>query len=436
MPPVYATNINIQNYQAVYLGIENYGSQNKEHMTSFFHRFNINGQDYSYTIPDNNNTYMIQNKLQEGYIYDITVRNGSVITANPAKSIAVGKISFTDGNTIVVAGQSIPLNGAEIYRIVNAAGKSLVSMISVADLQIGESVKAYQNNGRYAIYLSFVADNYTSPVSGTPGLKTLKNFLATAMEPVGTTLYVYGGAWNWQDTGSSDQATSIGVPQSWIDFFQLQNANYDYKNPDPSNSYYPFGRWNQYYFAGADCSGYVGWVVYNVMNTKNGETGYVQEATTMAQQFADLGWGTKTQNIQRSEFKPGDIMSMNGHIWICLGACDDGSLVILHSTPSNSINEQSGGGVQINGVGDRKNCKAAQLARTYMSKYFPEWYKRYHDVYKNYHSYTSFSGSTAGKFRWNLSGVLRDPDGYAEKNADEILADLFSGTNIITASVS
>ena len=390
--PVYAADTNTQNCQAVYLGVENYGSLNRNSMDSFHHRFSINGQSYSYIIPNDGGVYTTQNKLQEGYVYDITVQSSSLIAAEPASSIAEGSITFSDGTAVTVADQSIPLDGAAIYRITSAAGGSAVAVASAADLQLGKTVKVYENNGQYIIYLAFVADPYTAPVSGTPGLKTLKNFLATAMEPVGTTLYVYGGAWDWQDTGSSNQATSIGLPQSWVDFFQSQNANYTYKNPAQANSYYPFGRWNQYYFAGADCSGYVGWAVYNTMHAQSGGTGYVQEATTMAQKFADLGWGTKTQYIRRSDFKPGDVMSMNGHIWICLGVCDDGSLVILHSTPSSSVNGRSGGGVQINGVGDSENCQAVQLARTYMSRYFPEWYSRYHSVYKNYASYTSFSG--------------------------------------------
>lgn len=41
---------------------------------------------------------------------------------------------------------------------------------------------------------------------------------------------------------------------------------------------------------------------------------------------------------------------------------------------------------------------------------------------------------SAGKFSWNLNGVLSDPDGYANLKADGILADLFGETNAITAS--
>ena len=44
---------------------------------------------------------------------------------------------------------------------------------------------------------------------------------------------------------------------------------------------------------------------------------------------------------------PGDIMSMNNHVWISLGTCDDGSIVIAHSTRSDSYAGYPGGGVQM-----------------------------------------------------------------------------------------
>lgn len=67
--PAYAVDTNVQNYQAVYLGVENYGSLSRDNMSWFRHRFSINGQSYfTYTIPDNGGAYTIQNKLQEGYV--------------------------------------------------------------------------------------------------------------------------------------------------------------------------------------------------------------------------------------------------------------------------------------------------------------------------------------------------------------------------------
>lgn len=374
-----------QSSNAVYLGVENYGALYKDYRDSFLHRFWINGEEKTYKVTSNNGQYIVQNILQEGSVYNLTIQNNTVISAQPATSVAEGVITNVHNNTLEIDQSTIPFQSDRIYKISSQAGGAFITKEQPQEIQAGVTAKVYEFNGITTVYLTFVSQDYSAPVSGTPGLRTLKNLLATALEPVGTTLYIYGGAWNWQDTGSSNQATSIGLSPSWIDFFQQQNASYSYINSSvPSRSYYPHGAWNQYYYAGMDCSGYVGWVIYNLMNTQNNQNGYVQEATTMAQQFANNGWGTKTQNIWETPFKPGDIFSMNGHVWICLGKCSDGSLVIIHSTPSNSIYGQSGGGVQINGVGYSENCEAVQLAKTYMDRYYPEWYSRYHDVYKNY----------------------------------------------------
>ena len=258
------------------------------------------------------------------------------------------------------------------------------------------------------------------------------------MNPVGTALYVYGGSWDWQDVNSSNQALTIGLPQSWIDFFQQQDANYTYKNSaDPAHSYYPHNSWNQYYYAGVDCSAYIGWTVYNVMHTESTTNdlsdGYVMSAVKMAKTFAEKGWGTWTRDIK--SFKPGDIFSMSGHVWTVLGVCDDGSIVFLHSTPSDSKAGQ-GGGVQLSALNpnsdDDKNCEAYKLVTKYMTKYYPEWSDRYDAVLRSYISYatpatgTEYKETWSGNFSWNLDGTgLTDPDGYADMSAAEILADLF-----------
>ena len=57
---------------------------------------------------------------------------------------------------------------------------------------------------------------------------------------------------------------------------------------------------------------------------------------------------------------------MNGHVCISFGTCDDGSIVITHSTPSKSINGQPGGGIQISAIGPSEDCEAYQLAKKYM----------------------------------------------------------------------
>ena len=431
----------------VYLGVENYGKVTRDEKETFKHRFFVDGAEKTFTIPADGGKFEIQNKLQEGYIYDVTIEDGQITAAEMEEGDVAGVLTkvWTDDDSdwrIKVDNESFTINkDAELYDITSKAGGATVQDIKFNELKQNETVRIVVDSDDHVtkLFRMFIAEDYTAPVSGVPGKQTLKNFLATAMEPVGTALYVYGGTWDWQDVNSSNQAMTIGLSQSWIDFFQSQDANYTYKNSaNPSESYYPHNAWNQYYYAGIDCSAFVGWSVYNTMHTTNGsvangDKGYVMSATQQAKNFAnEQGWGTWEQKapFKPEDFKTGDIFSMNGHVWICLGKCEDGSLVILHSTPSDSINGQGGGGVQINGVGDSENCQAVKLAEEYMSKYYPQWWKRYHKVYKNFDDYTEYSGSAAGKFSWTLGGTLTDPDGNAKMSADELLAALFKGVTI------
>lgn len=413
--------------QAVYLGVQDYGTVTSKDKSNFTHLFSVDGSVQRYRVDDADN-YALQNQLAEGYVYDITVEDGTVSQVQAAQAAAQGEITAADENSITVDGKQISLEGASIYRITSQAGGSQVDSAEAAELTVGETVKVYGDSNP-TIYLTFVAQDYEAPIDGQAGVRTLKNFLATALEPAGTALYVYGGSWDWQDMGSSAQSTTIGIPQTWIDFFQNQDANYTFKNSgDPAHSYYPHKAWNQYYFAGVDCSAYVAWVTYNVMNTQSGNDGYVMSSTKMAQTFAQTyNFGTWTREFSSSrDFKPGDIFSMKGHVWICLGVCEDGSMVILHSTPSDSKTGQPGGGIQLSGVGESEDCQAVALAQTYMSRYYPQWSERYDAAFKSYDNYTSFTDTSAGKFSWNLdSSGLEDPDGYTNMSAAEILADLF-----------
>lgn len=438
---------------AVYLGVKNYGKVTKDEKESFEHRFFVDGHEETFTIPADDGKFEIQNKLQEGYIYDVTIDDGQITAAEMEEGDVAGVLTsvWTDDDgdwRIKVDNESFTINkDAELYDITSKAGGATVQDIKFDDLKKDETVRIVVDSDDHVtkLFRMFIAKDYTAPVSGVPGKLTLKNFLATAMEPVGTALYVYGGTWDWQDVNSSNQSMTIGLSQSWIDFFQSQDANYTYKyNDDHSESYYPHEQWNQYYYGGIDCSAFVGWSVYNTMHTTNGsvangDKGYVMSATQQAKNFAETQkWGTWSQEkpFKPEHFKTGDVFSMNGHVWICLGKCEDGSLVILHSTPSDSINGQGGGGVQINGVGDSENCQAVKLAEEYMSKYYPQWWERYHKVYKSFDSYTKYSGKDAGKFSWDLKNTLADPDGYANKKADEILADLFQDVRYIDASAN
>ena len=353
---------------AIYLGVENYGEPetNKDNKNNFRYRFLIDGKETLLSIDngkaddDGKYDYSIQNILKEGYSYKLKI----------------------DGDTVISA----------------------------------EEVIGYR-------------EEFTPVVSGTPGEKTLLNFLKTAMEPVGTTLYIYGGGWDWQDVGSSVESRTIGVSPDWVRFFNVQDENYTFKEKDgdkekadPKTSYYPYGEYNEYYYAGLDCSGYVGWVLYNTFETEDLQDGYVMGSTSTAKKLAARGFGEWTQSI--TEMKPGDMMSMNGHIWISLGTCTDGSTLILHSTPSKSRTNQPGGGVQISAIGKSTDCEAYKLADEYMSKYYPKWYSRYPIYLCDPDVYFHFTGENAGKFTWSTD-VLSDSENIRNMTPKEVLEILF-----------
>ena len=139
-------------------------------------------------------------------------------------------------------------------------------------------------------------------------------------------------------------------------------------------------------------------------------------ADQMAKEFADRGWGTYTYRSQISGYKPGDILSSSGHVYMVLGTASDGSLVIIHSSPA---------GVQINGTPTPSgviNSKAVQLARWYMSTCYPEWYRKFPNTKTDYSYLTQFD-----KMSWDVSGnaLLNDPDGIKNMSAEQVLVTLF-----------
>lgn len=368
--------------EAVYLGIKDYGAKetNKDNKESFLYRFEIDGTECVYRLfngtrgEDGKYDYPLQNRLKQGYRYFVTIDNDTVTAVD-----------------------EIP----------------------------DETVRPYEPK-----------------VQGVPGERTLKNFLKTALEPVGTTLYMYGGGWDWQDEGSSLQARTIGVSSDWVSFFESRDINYTYKEKDgdaakadPAHSFYPYGGYNEYYYAGLDCSGFLGWVLYNTFENGDLRDGYVGGSTGFAKRMAEKGWGEWSQDVTvpgRSggfRMKPGDVMSINGHVWISLGTCGDASTLIIHSAPSRSRTGQPGGGVQISAVGYSDNCEAFRLAEQYMSEHFPEWYGRYPVYLCDPGRYYSFDGDSAGRFSWDTgSGFgLKDPDGIGEMEPEEVLKLLFEG---------
>lgn len=242
-------------------------------------------------------------------------------------------------------------------------------------------------------------ENQINPAGFTSSMPKL---LQTSIMPVGSTMYIWGGGWNEEDTGSGIESVTLGLSPTWAQFAAQQSSGYDYQTT------------RYQIHNGLDCSGYIGWLIYNTFHTNNGEPGYVCKAANMASTLSSYGWGSYIYAGDTSDFAPGDICSMRAHVWMCLGKCSDGSVLLVHASPP---------GVRVCGtqMSDGSASQAVCLAEKIMSSYYPDWYQRYPDCAVNY-SYLSSSS----KMRWS-SGTLSDAGSYQGMSADDIAAFLFPG---------
>ena len=234
-------------------------------------------------------------------------------------------------------------------------------------------------------------------------IHTTTDFLRNALKPVGQTLYIYGGGWNEAQTGSGTEALTLGLSKEWKSFYNSQDGTYNYEN------------YMYEIHKGLDCSGYVGWTIYNTLETKsNHGNGYVLKAEEMTKTFANMKLGSYKDSIQNA--KPGDIVSMaNAHVYIVLAVCEDGSLLIAHSSPP---------GVKISGTYDQNgnsNSQAVEYAQKIMKTYYPDWYSRYPDCTVD----SSFTEpSNVSLFHWN-SKTLKDVDKLNSMTVNQIIQTLF-----------
>lgn len=238
------------------------------------------------------------------------------------------------------------------------------------------------------------------PIADRP---TLKYLLQNAMMPMGRVLYIYGGAWNKADTGSGIEAKSLGLSPHWLDFFEMQDSSYN--SDEHSYSIH----------SGLDCSGYIAWTLYNTFRKEDSKD-YLVTSTKMAKNYADRGWGYYTPREEILLRRPGDIMSTKGHVWLSLGECEDGSVLLVHATPP---------GVKLSGTmtpDGKSDSMAHKLAVEYMKKYRPHFAEKFPKMYPNRVGYLR----EYDQFSWDFqTGVLTDPDGIQYMRPREVLKILF-----------
>ena len=338
-----------------------------------------------------------------------------------SKSKPLGVMSTAVGTGIAVSWEPVEgAGGYEVYEAVEQNGQNIGALTyckvkQTKKCKIVLSEKEPGNICHYYIRAYKVKKNgkreyskkskKVSTTVATEGISTIKNLLQTAIAPIGSTMYVWGGGWNKKDTAAGKEAKRIGLSPTWRNFAATKTSLYNYRN-------YRYQIHN-----GLDCSGYVGWCVYNVLNTQNNQKGYVYLASRQAKEFAGLGFGTYIPPELVTDYQAGDIMSSSDHVWMVVGACDDGSVVLIHSSQV---------GVQLCGTATpvgKIESEAYALAKKYMKKYYKTWYEKYPNVSRGSSYLTG-----RGQMRWITEGegiVLSDPEGYQKMGAEAVLEDLF-----------
>ncbi len=305
-----------------------------------------------------------------------------------------GKTYYFNPKTGVVTTGWVKENGKTYY--INPSTTTITTGTKLID----GKYYVFDSNG---VMTGSYTDSSNSGPTAPTSARTLKNYLAGALQPVGRALYVWGGGWT--------DSTRKGVSPTWVSWYNSQTSSYNY------NNYRDLTTANR--IKGLDCSGFVGWTSYQVMHTKSGEGGgYTVVSGDIGSYYQNtLKWGRIVNQNYLSQTKwkmqPGDIGYDSGHTWIVLGQCSDKSAVIVHSTPQ--------AGCQIAGTctpdGDY-DSQAVALAKTYMSRYKGYTKYEYHPSCGNYIRRGNY-------LRW-YSSTLSDPDGYKNKTAAQILADLYS----------
>ena len=95
--------------------MKDYGRVTKDEKESFEHRFFVDGHEETLPFPPDGGKFELQNKLQEGYIYDITISGYTVTGAEMEEGDVAGVLTkvWTDDDgdwRIKVDNESFTIN--------------------------------------------------------------------------------------------------------------------------------------------------------------------------------------------------------------------------------------------------------------------------------------------------------------------------------------
>lgn len=335
---------------------------------------------------------------------------GIELVTSPISDVTpIGLMATGVEDSIVISVESVDgADGYEVFESVDGENFSLVTEsddreIVLNDKGFNESywyyVKAYEGVEGTKVYSedSEIISASTAPKGATSTIKTL---LKTGLAPMGSTMYIWGGGWNEADDGSGITTMQIGTTPEWREFAEKQDETYDF-----SNHRYEI-------HMGLDCSGYLGFINYNILHTTSGEDGYVTWAEDTGPFLADKGLGTYTTEVYHTSYLPGDVLYNQEHLYIVIGRAIDGSVLMMHSSPN---------GVKLSGTPTPSGqaSEAARLASEYMAEYYPDYYDKDENYLMEYSYLNAYS-----KFQYDTT-LIADPDGFKSMTAEEILKDLF-----------
>ena len=195
-----------------YLGVQGYGCIRAEDKDRFAHRFRQDDSVCCYAVC-NKGRYAIQNRLQEGQAYHLTIRQETVTQAVLTRPDAQGVINAVSGNSITVDGMHLPCRA--MFGNPHTSRRRCRS--ALLSHRPGLSAVMHWVFGRVA-YIRPAPQMYHPPVHGVPGQRTLQRPAPNRLDacrhrPVRL-------RWRLEPAGYQlrQHRYAIGLPQSWIDF--------------------------------------------------------------------------------------------------------------------------------------------------------------------------------------------------------------------------
>ena len=260
----------------------------------------------------------------------------------------------------------------------------------------------------------------TTAVTAVPGRRTLTNLFATARLPLGISVY---------DQTKMAGAQHIGVRDSWkvmFDACKAKDIAWVWQTMSISTVGISSDSPTNYVL---DCSKYMAWLWYNVTHTDASETiGKSYGATTagIVSLYTSNGFkniGVYGSGVSENDLKPGDVLNKytiggTHHVVMVVGRAKDGGIVIIHCSPN---------GVKLGGIGPN----ASKVAESYMKTYVPEFpSNKVKSSGFNASKVTLNSDYINGYTVLRQDGLLEDPDGIYNMNAEQIL-DIMFGVNAL-----